>query len=101
MKGRIRICFKRYTKHCCSVSVQVFNASILLRAGNKGYSWTFLTPEQDWYSGDIIRALELSDSLVPQVSVSVAKSGRFLYYQKRRSIHPELEATFVTFFDVY
>jgi hypothetical protein len=37
------------------------------RAGKKGYSWTFLTPEQDWYSGDVIRALELSESLVPQV----------------------------------
>merc|ERR1719193_1233621 len=36
------------------------------RAGNNGYAWTFITPEQDWYSGDIIKALELSDSLVPQ-----------------------------------
>merc|ERR1719167_170580 len=36
------------------------------RAGNQGYAWTFITPEQDWYSGDIIKALELSDSLVPQ-----------------------------------
>jgi len=31
-----------------------------------GYAYTFITQEQDWYSGDIIRALELSDSLVPQ-----------------------------------
>merc|ERR1719356_1859395 len=36
------------------------------RAGNQGYSYTFITPEQDWYSGDVIRALELSGSLVPQ-----------------------------------
>jgi len=36
------------------------------RAGNKGFAWTFITAEQDWYSGDIIKALELSDSLVPQ-----------------------------------
>jgi len=36
------------------------------RAGNEGFSYTFITAEQDWYSGDIIRALELSDSLVPQ-----------------------------------
>merc|ERR1719383_304148 len=36
------------------------------RAGNKGFSWTFITAEQDWYSGDIIKALELSESLVPQ-----------------------------------
>jgi len=36
------------------------------RAGNEGFSWTFITPEQDWYAGDIMKALELSDSLVPQ-----------------------------------
>merc|ERR1712218_134445 len=36
------------------------------RAGNKGYAWTLITPEQDWYSGDIIKALELSESLVTQ-----------------------------------
>jgi len=36
------------------------------RAGNSGYAYTFITPEQDWYSNDIIKALELSDSLVPQ-----------------------------------
>ncbi|PSN49541.1 putative ATP-dependent RNA helicase DDX46 [Blattella germanica] len=33
------------------------------RAGNKGYAFTFITPEQERYAGDIIRALELS--LVP------------------------------------
>jgi len=36
------------------------------RAGNKGFAKTFITPEQDWYSPDIIKALELSDSLVTQ-----------------------------------
>jgi len=36
------------------------------RAGNEGFAFTFITKEQDWYSGDIIRALELSGSLVPQ-----------------------------------
>jgi len=36
------------------------------RAGNNGYAYTFITPDQDWYSGDIIKALELSDSLVKQ-----------------------------------
>jgi len=36
------------------------------RAGNKGFAHTFITSDQDWYSGDIIRALELSESLVPQ-----------------------------------
>uniref|UniRef100_A0A182TJW9 Probable ATP-dependent RNA helicase DDX46 n=1 Tax=Anopheles melas TaxID=34690 RepID=A0A182TJW9_9DIPT len=36
------------------------------RAGAKGFAWTFLTPEQGRYSGDIIRALELSGGTVPE-----------------------------------
>ncbi|XP_031629803.1 probable ATP-dependent RNA helicase DDX46 [Contarinia nasturtii] len=35
------------------------------RAGKKGFAWTFLTPEQGRYSGEIIRALELSGAQVP------------------------------------
>ncbi|XP_016300705.1 probable ATP-dependent RNA helicase DDX46 [Sinocyclocheilus anshuiensis] len=35
------------------------------RAGNKGYAYTFITEEQARYSGDIIKALELSGSAVP------------------------------------
>lgn len=30
------------------------------RAGNKGYAYTFITKEQERFSGDIVRALELS-----------------------------------------
>uniref|UniRef100_A0A0V0G3V5 Probable ATP-dependent RNA helicase DDX46 n=1 Tax=Triatoma dimidiata TaxID=72491 RepID=A0A0V0G3V5_TRIDM len=36
------------------------------RAGNKGYSYTFITPEQERYAGDIVRALELSGVPVQQ-----------------------------------
>jgi hypothetical protein len=36
------------------------------RAGNKGYAYTFITPEQERYAGEIIRALELSEATVPQ-----------------------------------
>merc|ERR550532_942965 len=36
------------------------------RAGKAGYAYTFITPDQDWYSGDIIKALETSESLVKQ-----------------------------------
>lgn len=36
------------------------------RAGNKGFAHTFLTPEQGRYAGDIIKAMELSEALVPQ-----------------------------------
>uniref|UniRef100_A0A3P8WG51 Probable ATP-dependent RNA helicase DDX46 n=1 Tax=Cynoglossus semilaevis TaxID=244447 RepID=A0A3P8WG51_CYNSE len=36
------------------------------RAGNKGYAYTFITDDQVRYAGDIIKALELSGSPVPQ-----------------------------------
>ena len=36
------------------------------RAGKEGFAYTFITADQDWYSGDIIKALEASDSLVKQ-----------------------------------
>ncbi len=36
------------------------------RAGNKGYAETLITPEQGRYSGEIIKALELSEALVPE-----------------------------------
>ncbi|XP_071106220.1 probable ATP-dependent RNA helicase DDX46 [Haliotis cracherodii] len=35
------------------------------RAGNKGFAYTFFTPEQERYAGDIIKALDLSNSPVP------------------------------------
>nr|AAT51707.1 DEAD box RNA helicase [Choristoneura fumiferana] len=35
------------------------------RAGNKGFAWTFLTPEQGRYAGDVLRAMELSGAVVP------------------------------------
>lgn len=35
------------------------------RAGKKGFAWTFLTPDQGRYSGEIVRALELSGATVP------------------------------------
>jgi ATP-dependent RNA helicase DDX46/PRP5 len=35
------------------------------RAGKQGFAWTFLTPEQGRYSGEIIRAMELSGAEVP------------------------------------
>ncbi len=36
------------------------------RAGNKGYAHTLITPEQGRYSGDIIKAMELSEALVSE-----------------------------------
>lgn len=34
------------------------------RAGNKGFAWTFLTPDQGRYAGEILRAVELSGAPV-------------------------------------
>lgn len=36
------------------------------RAGNKGYSYTFITPDQGKYAGDVIKALELSGNQIPE-----------------------------------
>lgn len=36
------------------------------RAGNKGFAYTFITPEQSRYSGDIIRAFEQAQVTVPE-----------------------------------
>ena len=35
------------------------------RAGNKGFAYTFITPEQSRYAGHILKALELSGAKVP------------------------------------
>lgn len=36
------------------------------RAGNKGFAYTFVTPEQEKYSGDLIRAFEQASVVVPE-----------------------------------
>lgn len=36
------------------------------RAGKKGYAYTFITPEQERYSADVMRAFELSGTTVPE-----------------------------------
>ncbi|XP_053610456.1 probable ATP-dependent RNA helicase DDX46 [Plodia interpunctella] len=35
------------------------------RAGNKGFAWTFLTPEQGRHAGDVLRAFELAGAAPP------------------------------------
>lgn len=44
------------------------------RAGNKGFAYTFITPEQERYSGDIIKGLELAGHEVPPELQSVWES---------------------------
>lgn len=36
------------------------------RAGNKGFAYTFITPEQSKYAGDIVKAFELAAVPVPE-----------------------------------
>jgi len=42
------------------------------RAGNKGDAYTFITPEQDRYSADIIKALKQSNQEVPEKLQAIA-----------------------------
>lgn len=35
------------------------------RAGNKGWAYTFLTPDQPRYAAEIVRAMEISEVPVP------------------------------------
>ena len=41
------------------------------RAGNQGYAYTFITPEQKRYAGHIIKALEQSLATVPDELKSI------------------------------
>lgn len=44
------------------------------RAGNKGNAFTFITPDQAKYSGEILKALELSGATVPEALSEMWKS---------------------------
>lgn len=44
------------------------------RAGKQGFSWTFLTPDQGRYAGEILRAVELSGAQVPPELQKLADS---------------------------
>lgn len=46
-------------------SFDLFNFFDHFRAGNKGFAYTFITKEQERFSGDIVRALESSGVEVP------------------------------------
>lgn len=40
--------------------------NINFRAGNKGYAYTLVSPDQEKFAGDLIRALEASNVPVPE-----------------------------------
>lgn len=39
---------------------------INFRAGNKGFAYTLISPDQERFAGDLIRALETSNVSVPE-----------------------------------
>ena len=49
------------------------------RAGNKGDAYTFITPEQGKFAGDLIKALELSEQAVPPELVELANGTENLF----------------------
>ncbi|XP_055841857.1 probable ATP-dependent RNA helicase DDX46 [Episyrphus balteatus] len=57
------------------------------RAGNKGKAWTFLTPEQGRYAGDIIRALELSETPVPEDLKKLWEDYKALQEAEGKKVH--------------
>lgn len=46
------------------------------RAGRKGYSVTMITPEEDKFAGDMIQALQISNSEVPQALMDMYQKFR-------------------------
>lgn len=59
-------CGKQYKSRTLITQRYRFPHILGFRAGNKGYAYTFITPEQERYSGDLIRAFELAGVPVPE-----------------------------------
>lgn len=57
------------------------------RAGNTGTAWTFLTPEQGRYAGEIIRALESSLSSVPDELRALWESYKTQQEAEGKKVH--------------
>lgn len=57
------------------------------RAGNTGMAWTFLTPEQGRYAGEIIRALESSLATVPDELRALWESYKTQQESEGKKVH--------------
>ncbi|KAL3274336.1 hypothetical protein HHI36_015735 [Cryptolaemus montrouzieri] len=57
------------------------------RAGNKGFAYTFITPEQSRYAGDIIRAFELASVDVPEALRSLWESYKAKQEADGKKVH--------------
>ncbi len=65
----------------------VFRCGRTGRAGKDGCAWTFLTPEQGRYAGDIIRALEQSNSTVPEDLKALWDSYKLVQEAEGKKVH--------------
>lgn len=57
------------------------------RAGKDGCAWTFLTPEQGRYAGDILRALEQSGATVPEDLQKLWESYKLAQEADGKKVH--------------
>lgn len=57
------------------------------RAGNKGFAYTFITPEQSRYAGDIIRAFELASVTVPEQLRTLWESYKSKQEAEGKKVH--------------
>lgn len=57
------------------------------RAGNKGFAYTFVTPEQERYAGDIIRAFELATVPVPDSLRSLWETYKAKQESEGKKVH--------------
>ncbi|KAK9887821.1 hypothetical protein WA026_000136 [Henosepilachna vigintioctopunctata] len=57
------------------------------RAGNKGFAYTFITPEQSRYAGDIVRAFELASVTVPEALRNLWESYKAKQEAEGKKVH--------------
>ncbi|KAK9675232.1 DEAD/DEAH box helicase [Popillia japonica] len=57
------------------------------RAGNKGFAYTFITPEQSKYAGDIVKAFELASVPVPDILRSQWESYKAKQEAEGKKVH--------------
>lgn len=57
------------------------------RAGNKGFAYTFLTPDQGRYSGEIMRAMELSGAVIPEELRSLFELYKTTQESEGKKVH--------------
>lgn len=57
------------------------------RAGNSGFAWTFITPEQGRYAGDLVRAFELSGTVIPVELIDLWNKYKSTQEEAGKKVH--------------